>query len=68
MLRGEGAGAGVLGKELSGGELREGVWHLGPAGRGVTRGNLGEEAVGSGKLSQRCSVNKSLTDEDELKN
>lgn len=54
--KGAGVGAGVLGKELRGGELQEGDWRLGPAGRRVTRGNLGEEGAGSGKLGSKDAV------------
>lgn len=56
MLLGEGAGAGLLGKELRDRVLREGDWHLGPAGRRVTGGNLGEESVSSGKLGSKDAV------------
>ena len=53
---GDGNRAGVLGKELREGELREGDWHLGPARRRVARGNLGEEGVGSGKLGSKDAI------------
>lgn len=56
MLCGEGAGAGVLGKELRDRELKDEDWSSGPAGTMVAGGDLGEEAVGSGKLESKDAV------------
>lgn len=51
------AGPGVLGKELSDGEVQEKDQCLKHAGRRVAGRYLGEESVSSGKLASKDSIN-----------